>query len=153
MNYKIPRIVEKKPSIMGINVLPFAAVVFSILFFIFTVKSNWKMAFGPLIFVGAFVALDKIYNKQKGGLIRFILSPLRVECVKFDKNINSLLNNSTTADIDLEDFRSIVEKVNDNIDNHLENIGVNDDNSTNYILEDFSQDQRYLDEYEINKKK
>lgn len=146
MNYKIPRIVEKKPSIMGINVLPFAAVVFSILFFIFTIKSNWKVAFGPVTFIGIFVALDKIYNKQKGGLIRFILSPFRVECVKFDKNISILLGQSNSADIELEDFRAIIEKVNDNIDNHLENISTDNSDNTNYILDKPSQGQRYLDE-------
>ena len=144
MNYKIPRVLEKSPSIAGINIVPFIFIVFGALFFVFTVRSNWKMSLVPLILAGIFYFLDKQFNKLKGGLIRLMLSPFVVKCVRFDTDIKGLLLKNTDVDsLDEGEIRDKIVLINSKIDQYLEH--KQDDIPSSIVLEKNEDVPKYLD--------
>jgi len=90
MEYRTPKVLEKKPVIGGFDLMTIVVIAGCFLAFLFTVFASF---FGSLVFILIAVVYVKIQKKypQKGELSTLLKYNSSIKCIRVDQAITTLL--------------------------------------------------------------
>ena len=90
MEYRTPKVLEKKPVIGGFDLMTIVVIAGCFLAFLFTVFASF---FGSLVFILIAVVYVKIQKKypQKGELSTLLKYNSSIKCIRVDQSITTLL--------------------------------------------------------------
>jgi len=97
MNYKTPKVLEKKPIVMGLDLKMVVVCVLGVMLFIFTVFTHFFVAFIFPILTGVYLMIDKRYPGNK-ELVNFVKFQSGIKCIHINKSIKHLIQ--TTKNLD-----------------------------------------------------
>lgn len=90
MEYKTPKVLEKKPVIAGFDLKTIVVVAACFLLFLFTVFASFILSLSFILIAVVFLKIQKKYP-QKGQLSTLIKYNSSVKCIRIEQSIKSLL--------------------------------------------------------------
>ncbi|GAA0716325.1 hypothetical protein GCM10009430_11920 [Aquimarina litoralis] len=90
MEYKTPKVLEKKPVIAGFDLVTIVVIAVCSILFLFTVFVSFLLS---IVFIGIAVVFVKIQKKypQKGQLSTLLKYNSSIKCVRIEQPLRSLL--------------------------------------------------------------
>lgn len=90
MEYKTPKVLEKKPIVAGFNLKMVVIIVVCSLLFMFMVFTNFLISLIFPIVAGGYVYMEKKYPGP-GELTKVITYQTAVKCIHIDQNIRHMI--------------------------------------------------------------
>lgn len=90
MEYKTPKVLEKKPVIAGFDLKTIVVIAACVLLFVFTVFSSFLLSITFILVGVIYVKIQKKYP-NKGQLSTLLKYNSSVKCIRIEKPINTLL--------------------------------------------------------------
>ncbi len=90
MEYKTPKVLEKKPVVAGFDLKTIVVIAASVLLFVFTVFSSFLMSLIFIAIGSIYVYINKKYP-QKGELITLLKYGSSTKCIRINTQIKSLI--------------------------------------------------------------
>ncbi|GAA4277183.1 hypothetical protein [Aquimarina mytili] len=90
MEFKTPKVLEKKPVIAGFDLKTIVIIIVSVLLFVFTVFVSFFMSLLSLSVGIFYVYITKKYPK-KGELTRLLKYNSSTKCIRVNQQIKSLI--------------------------------------------------------------
>ncbi len=92
MEYKTPKVLEKKPVIAGYDLQTIVIIVASILLFVFTIFKSFLLSLIFLALGAAYVYINKKFP-QKGELTTLLKYNSSTKCIRVDQQIKTMVKN------------------------------------------------------------
>ncbi len=90
MEYRTPKVLEKKPVIAGFDLQTIVIVALCLLLFLFTVLVSFFVSILFILFAAGYVKIQKKYP-QKGELSTLLKYNSSIKCIQVDQPLTSLL--------------------------------------------------------------
>lgn len=90
MEYRIPKVLEKKPVVGGFDLKAVMVIVICTLAAVFTVFTSFLMSMVFIAICVVYLRIDKKYPKQ-GELTRLLKYQSSVKCVRINQQIKTLI--------------------------------------------------------------
>lgn len=90
MEYKTPKVLEKKPVVAGFDLKAVMIIVMCVLGAVFTVFVSFLLSIGFIAICIVYLRIDKKYP-QEGELMRILKYNSSVKCVRINQQIKSLI--------------------------------------------------------------
>ncbi len=97
MNYRTPKVLEKKPIVMGLDLKMVVVCVLGIMLFLFTIFTYFFVAFIFPIISGGYLMVCKKYSGKK-ELVNLIKFQSGIKCIHINKSIKDMVKNTTPSD-------------------------------------------------------
>lgn len=90
MEYKTPKVLEKKPVVAGFDLKAVMIIVMCVLGAVFTVFVSFLLSIGFIAICIVYLRIDKKYP-QEGELMRILKYNTSIKCVRINQQIKSLI--------------------------------------------------------------
>ncbi len=92
MEYKTPKVLDKKPVVAGFDLKTVVIIVASILLFVFTVFASFLLSLVFLAIGGTYLYINKKFP-QKGELSTLLKYNSSIKCIRADQQIRTMVKN------------------------------------------------------------